>query len=456
VDGPRESTSLPGAPAMTPVRDLDWAVVEREVVELGSALIRIDTTNPGDGSGPGERAAAEQVAEWLGEAGIAAEICEAAPGRANVLARIAGSDPQAPGLALHGHLDVVPARAEQWQVPPFSGEVVDDVLWGRGAIDMKGQDAMILAVLRGWARAGLRPRRDIVLAFFADEEAGMAYGSRWVCQARPEHFHGVTEAVGEVGGFSHTLSEDCRLYPVATAEKGIAWLRLTARGRAGHGSMLNDANAVARLAAALDRLSSTPFPLRLSDTVRTLLEQVAAVTGTEFTPTQPEPTVALLGTLAPMVGATLRSTAQPTGMTAGYKVNVVPEVARAEVDGRFLPGDRDDFLRRVDELLGEWVSREFISDDLAVEAPAGAPIVTGMAEAIRAHDPQGVVVPYMLSGGTDNKALSRLGIHGYGFLPLRLPAEVDFPALFHGVDERVPVSALHFGVRVLDRFLRTA
>lgn len=439
-----------GAPA------IDWARADAEVVEIAATLIGIDTTNPGDGTGPGERAAAEYVVSLLAEVGVAADIVGPTPDRTSVLARIHGHDRHRPGLAVHGHLDVVPAHAPDWQVPPFSGAVVDGILWGRGAVDMKGQVAMILAVIRAHIRAGITCPRDLVLAFFADEEAGMVHGSRWVTEHHPEHFAGVTEAIGEVGGFSHSLSGGQRLYLIATAEKGISWLRLIAQGRAGHGAMLNDENAVLRLAAAVDRVGRAEFPIRVHPSVMSLLSAVAEVSGTDFDPADLGPTVALLGSLAPMVGASLRNTAQPTGLTAGYKVNVVPGQAYAEVDGRYLPGERTEFLARIDELLGEHVRREFICDDIAVESPVAAGIVTSMVEAIGAVDPQARVVPYLLSGGTDNKALSRLGIHGYGFLPLRLPAELDFLRMFHAVDERVPVASLQFGMRALERFLRIA
>lgn len=451
LPGVREASSLPADRS-----EIDWVRVDADVVEIASTLIGIDTTNPGDGSGPGERAAAEYVVSLLAEVGVSAEIVGPMPDRTSVLARIRGHDPTRPGLAVHGHLDVVPANAADWQVPPFSGAVIDGVLWGRGAVDMKGQVAMILAVVRGLIRAGVGCPRDLVLAFFADEEAGMMHGSRWVVDHHPEHFAGVTEAIGEVGGFSHCLGGGQRLYPIATAEKGIGWMRLVAEGRAGHGSMLNDENAVLRLATAVDRIGRAEFPIRVHDSVHALLATVADVAGEPFDPASPELTVALLGSLAPMVGASLRTTAQPTGLSAGYKVNVVPGQAQAEIDGRFLPGERAALLDRIDELLGSYVRREFICDDIAVEAPIDAEIMTTMTDAIRAFDPPAVIAPYLLSGGTDHKALSRLGINGYGFLPMRLPAELDFLRMFHGVDERVPVASLHFGVRVLAHFLRRA
>src|SRR5580693_4448476 len=230
-----------------------------EVAGLASDLIRIDTTNPGDHSGPGERAAAEHVAGLLADAGLEPVVLESHPKRASVVARIAGTDSSRPALLIHGHLDVVPADAADWRVHPFSGEIAGDCVWGRGAVDMKDMDAMILAVVRQRLAEGRRPARDVVLAFLADEEAGGTYGARYLVDNHAGLFEGVTEAVGEVGGFSVTLGGQ-RLYLIQTAEKGISWLRLTARGTAGHGSMLQPDNAVTELAETVARMGRHEWP----------------------------------------------------------------------------------------------------------------------------------------------------------------------------------------------------
>ncbi|WP_055480195.1 M20/M25/M40 family metallo-hydrolase [Sphaerimonospora mesophila] len=423
-----------------------------EVAEICRDLIRIDSSNWGDGSGQGERAAAEYVAGELAECGVQATILESAPKRANVLARITGTDPTLPALLVHGHLDVVPAVEDGWRFPPFSGEIADDCVWGRGAVDMKDMDAMILAVVRRWARDGVRPRRDIVLAFLADEEAGGRHGSHWLVDHHPEQFEGCAEAISEVGGFSVTLANEARLYLVETAQKGLAWLRLTARGPAGHGSMTNDGNAVAALVDALGRLTAHQWPVRLTPTVRRLLDGVADTLGLDPA-TPPDDIVRHLGPLARMVGATLRNTAAPTMLDAGYKVNVVPAAATAHVDGRFLPGHEEEFMATVDRLLGPGIERETVHHDIALETGFSGDLVSAMVSALRAEDPEAGVLPYCLSGGTDNKAFARLGIRGYGFVPLRLPPDLDFSGMFHGVNERVPLAALRFGARVLDRLL---
>ncbi len=429
---------------------------EDEVVELCRDLIKIPSVNRGDGSGPGERAAAEFVMEQLADVGIEGQLFESAPGRASVVARVAGSDPARDALVVHGHLDVVPAMAEHWKVDPFSAEIADGCVWGRGAVDMKDMDAMILAVIRDRMRTGRQPKRDIVLAFLADEEAGGRYGAHWLVDHHPELFDGATEAIGEVGGFSLTVSDDLRLYLIETAEKGIAWMKLTAQGRAGHGSMINGDNAVTELCEAVARLGRHQFPIRVTKTVRTFLGEVSEALGFELDPDDMDATVARLGSLATIIGATLRNTVNPTMLEAGYKHNVIPGEASAFVDGRFLPGFEEEFFSQIDEVLGPTITREFVIHDIALETDFEGALVDAMCESLQAEDPAARAVPYTLSGGTDAKALSRLGIRCFGFSPLQLPPDLDFAGMFHGVDERVPIDALRFGTRVLDRFLDLA
>ena len=428
-----------------------------EVVELCRDLLRIDTSNTGDpATTVGERVAAEYVAEKLAEVGIAAELHESAPGRANVVARIPGADPGRGALLVHGHLDVVPADASEWSVHPFSGEQRDGYLWGRGAIDMKDFDAMVLATVRQWRRTGVVPPRDIVLAFTADEEAGMEYGSKFLVTQHAELFDGCTEAIGEVGGFSYTVNDDLRLYLVETAEKGIDWLRLHARGRAGHGSFVHDDNAVTALAEAVARVGRHRFPIVVTPTVRAFLEQVSDALGIDLDPDDPELAVAKLGPIANLIGATVRNTANPTRLAAGYKDNVIPGRASATIDCRTLPGQAEAFLEQLREVIGPDIEIEHVQQQAALETTFDGELVDAMAAALRAEDPGARAVPYMLSGGTDAKAFTRLGIRCFGFAPLRLPPDLNFSALFHGVDERVPVDGLQFGVRVLDRFLRAS
>ncbi|WP_069812399.1 M20/M25/M40 family metallo-hydrolase [Streptomyces sp. TP-A0874] len=430
-----------------------------EVVRFTSELIAIDTTNRGGGDCR-ERPAAEYAAERLAEAGLEPVVLERTKGRSNVVARIAGSDPDAGAGALlvHGHLDVVPAEAAEWSVHPFSGEVRDGVVWGRGAIDMKNMDAMILAVARAWARAGVRPRRDIVIAFTADEEDSAKDGSGFLAGQHPELFEGCTEGISESGAFTFHAEGGRRLYPIAAGERGTAWLKLTAQGRAGHGSKVNRTNAVSRLAAAVSRIGEHDWPVRLTPTVRAALTELAALYGVEAdldaSDFDVDALLDHLGRAAALVAPTVRNSSNPTMLSAGYKVNVVPGSATAFVDGRMLPGGEQEFHDTLDRLTGPDVDWEFYHREVPLQAPVDSATFAAMREAVELFDPAGTTVPYCMSGGTDAKQFSQLGIVGYGFSPLKLPEGFDYQALFHGVDERVPVEALHFGARVLDHFMR--
>ncbi|MCX8561138.1 M20/M25/M40 family metallo-hydrolase [Mycolicibacterium mucogenicum] len=434
---------------------------EDEVVDLVSSLIRFDTSNTGEPeTTKGEEDCARWVAEKLREVGYTTEYVEAgAPGRGNVFARLKGADPDRGALLIHGHLDVVPAEPADWSVHPFSGAVKDGYVWGRGAVDMKDMCGMMIAVARHLKRNDIVPPRDLVFAFVSDEEHGGTYGCQWLVDHRPDLFDGITEAIGEVGGFSLTVPTkeggERRLYLIETAEKGLSWMRLTARGRAGHGSMVHDDNAVTEIAEAVAKLGRHQFPLVLSESVEQFLAAVSEETGYDLDPTSPdlEGSIAKLGGIARIVGATLRDTANPTMLKAGYKANVIPATAEAMVDCRVLPGRKEAFERELDALLGPNITRTWERDLPSVETTFDGDLVDAMNAAILAVDPDARTVPYMMSGGTDAKAFVRLGIRCFGFAPLRLPPELDFAALFHGVDERVPVDALQFGAKVLEHFL---
>ena len=434
-------------PEPTPVSAQD------EVVNLAADLIRIDSSNYGDSSGPGERAAAEYVAAKLADVGFEPTVLESEEKRTSVVVRWEGEDTSRPGVLIHGHLDVVPAEKSDWTHDPFAAEIADDCLWGRGAVDMKDMDAMTLALVREWRRAGRKPPRDVVLAFLADEEAGGKLGAHWLVDNHPGLFEGVSEAISEVGGFSFTYAKDQRAYLIETAQKGIHWLRLVATGRAGHGSMVCDDNAITALSEAVARVGRHDWPLRMTPTVREFLEGISDALGIEFDVDDPEPALAKIGTLARIVGATLRNTANPTMLKAGYKHNVIPQIAEAYIDCRFLPGYEEEMLATIDELIGPDIRRETVVQDIALETSFDGSLVEAMVGALQAEDPGSRAIPYCLSGGTDNKSFSLLGIRGFGFSPLRLPADLDFAGMFHGVDERVPIDSLKFGVRVLDRFL---
>ncbi|SPM36322.1 Acetylornithine deacetylase/Succinyl-diaminopimelate desuccinylase or related deacylase, partial [Mycobacterium rhizamassiliense] len=432
-----------------------------DVVDVVSRLIRFDTTNTGEPeTTQGEAECAHWVAAQLAEVGYEPEYLESGgPGRGNVFARLAGADRSRGALLIHGHLDVVPAEPAEWSVHPFSGAIEDGYVWGRGAVDMKDMVGMMIVVARQLKRAGIVPPRDLVFAFVADEEHGGRYGAHWLVDNRPDLFDGVTEAIGEVGGFSLTVPRpdggERRLYLIETAEKGLAWMRLTARGTAGHGSMAHDQNAVTAVAEAVARLGKHHFPLVMTDTVLQFLAALSEETGLSFDPdsTDLEGTIEKLGPMARMLKAVLHDTANPTMLKAGYKANVIPATAEAVVDCRILPGRKAAFEAEVDELIGPDVSREWIRDLDSYETSFDGDLVDAMNDAVLALDPDARTVPYMLSGGTDAKAFARLGIRCFGFSPLRLPPDLDFSSLFHGVDERVPIDALRFGTEVLAHFL---
>jgi acetylornithine deacetylase/succinyl-diaminopimelate desuccinylase-like protein len=431
---------------------------DAEVVELCQELIKIDTSNFGSEPGPGERIAAERVAELLDEVGIASQLLEPQQGRTSVVAHWEpeGADASISPLLVHGHLDVVPANADDWSVPPFSGEVVDGCIWGRGAVDMKDFDAMVLSVVRARARAGAPPRRPIRLIFTADEEAGSGLGSKWLVEEHREVVEGCQEAIGEVGGFSLTVRDDLRLYLIQTAEKGMAWLDLIAEGQAGHGSLRHDLNAITELSAAVARIGTYRWPRKITDPQRAFLEAVAEAFEVDHDPDRVEETLAHLGGIARMVAATMSNTANPTMLSAGYKHNVIPGRAEAGVDGRFLPGSEEEFYATIADLIGDNVRYEILTYNPSVETQFSGALVEAMQVCLQAEDEGARAVPYLFSGGTDGKAWQSVGIRCFGFAPLRLPPDLDFMGMFHGVDERVPTDSLEFGARVLDRFLDRA
>ena len=426
--------------------------LENDTILLCQEMIRIPSVNYGEGKGD-EKAMAEYVASKLSEVGIDSELIETAPNRVNVVAKFEGQDVQRPGLVLHGHIDVVPANADDWSMDPFSGLIKDGFIWGRGAVDMKDMDAMILATVRMWKRIDYLPPRNVLLVFFADEEAGSNYGSRWLVKNRPEIFDGYSEAVSEVGGFSVTVKGDNRLYLIEAAQKGIQWMKLTAKGTAGHGSFVNPDNSVTKLSIAVAKIGNYVWPQLETKTNARFFKKLAEITGKKYDPKDVSSLLNELGNATKMIGATISNTANPTMLEAGYKVNVIPQEASAYIDGRFLPGYENELSKTIKTLVGEDIEVEILTRDIALEVDFAGPLVEAMCSAIQSEDALGIPVPYLMSGGTDNKALHDLGITGYGFSPLKLPKDLDFFSLFHGVDERVPIEGLKFGVRVLANFL---
>ncbi|MEC5149693.1 M20/M25/M40 family metallo-hydrolase [Cryobacterium sp. GrIS_2_6] len=434
--------------------DTDPATPLDLTAELARDLIRFDTTNYGEGHSNGETDAAEYVAEHLRGLGLTPELFDSEPGRTSVVVRVPGRNRDAGALVVHGHLDVVPADPETWSVDPFAGVIKDGLLWGRGAVDMKNMDAMILAALGDILGAGEAPARDLIVAFFADEEAGGVLGSHYLVDTRPELFAGATEAISEVGGYSITLGGQ-RAYLLQTGEKALIWIKLVARGDAAHGSRLIRNNAVTKLATAVAAIGRREWPIRLTDTTTQLLAEIARILVVDPQRVGPDELALATGTASGFIQASLRTTTNPTLLKAGYKHNVIPDLAEALIDIRTLPGEEDAVLAEVASLVGPDIEIVVMHRDIGLETDFGGPLVDAVVGSLHRHDPGAPVLPYLLSAGTDNKALSKLGIRGYGFAPLRLPAELDFPGMFHGVDERVPLDALVFGRRVLTDLLST-
>jgi len=451
---------------LRPFLDLDACVEDLR------GLIRIPSVNPPDGGSDvaagrdprgGEAAAARYCADVLESAGIASEVVELTPGRGSCIARLGATGPATePPLLLLSHIDVVPVDAEAWTRDPFGAELVDGVVWGRGAIDMKNMVAMELAVMLALRRSGVELRRDVIFAAVADEEAGGEHGAKALVEQRPELFHDAAgrpaaAALNEVGGYSITL-DGRRFYTIQVAEKGIAWTRLRTTGTTGHGSMPHDANAAIRLARAVTALAADQAerPARVVDVVGDFLRTLGLGTVADLAETDPTGARAALEdrvadpVLRRSIDAMLRDTVTPNVLHAGKKVNVIPGTGEAEIDIRTLPGtDQGALLAHLQSRVGDDATVESVMALPSIEWPADAEIVRLMKSALTHADPEGTPVPMMITLGTDAKALAQLGIPCYGFAPLRLEPDMPFLSLFHGHDERIPVSALAFGLPVL-------
>jgi acetylornithine deacetylase/succinyl-diaminopimelate desuccinylase-like protein len=449
---------------------VDWDRAATECVEHLRALIRIPSVNPpgasdgaaGRDSTGGETAAAEYCAEVLTSAGVAAQVLETLPGRGSCFARLPATIANAePPLVLLSHLDVVPVDAESWSHDPFGGELIDGVIWGRGAVDMKDMVAMELSVMLALARFGGERSRDVIFAAVADEEAGGVFGAGHWVSVRPDLFADASgrpaaAALNEVGGYSMTIGGR-RIYGIQVAEKGIAWTRMRSSGTTGHGSMPHPDNAALKLAEAVTRLAASPFPARVTPVVDAFLAALDLGDVADAIRAGDEPAAfAALDArvedpvLRRSLSAMLRDTVTPTMIQVGKKMNVIPGSGEAQVDVRTLPGtDQEALLAELQATVGELALVESVIMLPAIEAPADAPIVELMRKALMAADPEASAAPMMITPGTDAKALATLGIPTYGFAPLKLGPDVPFLSLFHGHDERVPVSALAFGLPVL-------
>jgi acetylornithine deacetylase/succinyl-diaminopimelate desuccinylase-like protein len=425
-----------------------------ETVRIAQDLIRVDTTNFGGGKAVGEQLAAEYIETYLQRLGLTPQLIESAPLRTNLICRVPGRDMDLPPLVVHGHLDVVPALENDWSVDPFAGVIKSDFLWGRGAVDMKNMDAMILSSVSEMITSGNLPARELILAFFADEEAGGVLGSRYMVENHPEAFLGAETAISEVGGYSISLAGK-RAYLIQSGEKAMMWLHARAHGGSAHGSLIVRDNALITLAKALVRLDQHEWRLRLTDTTSELMRSIAEAVGEPFDPEHPDKLLVHTGVGAGFIESSLRTSANVTMLDAGHKHNVVPNVAQASIDIRTLPGDEESVLADLQAILGPEIRLEIVHQDIGLEVPFEGKLVEAMVSSLRRADPDARILPYLMPGGTDNKSLARLGIAGFGFVPMQLPADFDFVSMFHGVDERIPITALNFGHRVLTDLLQT-
>ena len=432
---------------------MNWDIIQAEAIQHLQQLIRIDTTNP-----PGnELAAAEYLAGVLRAEGYDPIVSEAAPQRGNCITRLCG-DGSLPPLLLYTHLDVVPAEPEHWTHPPFSGDVVDGYVWGRGALDMKSIAAMQLMTMLLLKRSGATLHRDVIFAATADEEIDSDVGAEWLVKQHPDLVR-AEYGLSEMGG--HTLHlEGKRFYPVQTAEKGTCWFKVRATGRPGHGSVPHADNAVVHLARAIDRVASRPLPLHLTPTAAHYVQSLAhAIGGTSglllsaaLNPLLHDAALKAIPdrNFADALHAILHNTVSPNQLRAGYKVNVIPSEAEAVLDGRMLPGfDAESFLAEVRSRLGDDLEISIVHTSPPLESPIDTPLFRLIEQQIARSDPGAIAVPYMLTGATDAKLFAQLGTHCYGFAPMLIEPDDAFEGLVHGHDERITLKALAFGVKAL-------
>lgn len=433
----------------------DWNNVQRESVQLLIELIRFNTTNP-----PGnERPLLDHLATIFQKEGLDPLILETAPNRGNLIVRLKGNGNKRP-ILLNSHVDVVPADANFWDHPPFSGHLDEEgYIWGRGAVDMKQMTVMNLMLLLLFKRQHKVLDRDLVFVAVSDEEAGCHYGSEWLVNHQPELIDDCEYGLNEVGGFSLYLNDRC-YYPIQVAEKGYCWLRVRATGTPGHGSMPIKDNAIVKMARAIDKIGSHRLPYHKTPVVEKFIRTLAQH---QKVPVSTALEGLLNPKMAPIIldrlldeekskgfAAMLHNTASPTIVNGGNKVNVIPPWAEFEIDGRLLPGQNNwNFIDEVQKIIGPGYSIEIIDSKPPAVMDTQNKIIDAMTEVLKIHDPGCIPVPYMAPGFTDSKLYSQLGIQCYGFCPMKLDKELVFSQLFHGHNERISQSALLFGIQVL-------
>jgi acetylornithine deacetylase/succinyl-diaminopimelate desuccinylase-like protein len=428
--------------------------IHKRPAELLQRLIRFDTTNP-----PGnERQCIEWARQLLEEKGCNVRIVARDPERPNLVARLRGEG-RAPGLLLQGHVDVVPAEGT-WSRPPFDGAIADGYVWGRGALDMKGGVAMMLAAFLQAAEADAAPRGDVVLCLLSDEEAGSEYGARFVVENHAELFDGVRFAIGEFGGFTMEIAGR-RFYPIMVAEKQICSLRPTLRGPAGHGALPVRGGAMGRLGRLLASLDRRRLPVHVTPVVRSMIEAVAAEAPRAtrvalqalLRPRVTDRVLDRLGERARFFDAQLHNTASATAVRGGHAHNVIPGEVPVDLDCRLLPGfGPDDVCRELRALAGVEIDFEVLRYDPGPPAPDMTLFET-LGDIVRELDPAARPVPLLFPAVSDGRFFARLGIQTYGFLPMQLPEDLRFMELVHAEDERIPVDAMEFGTSAIRQLL---
>ena len=430
--------------------------IQDRPAELLSRLLRFDTTNP-----PGaERECIDWIRGLLEGLGCEVRILAAEPERPNLIARLPGEG-SAPPLLLQGHVDVVAARGN-WTHPPFGGEVHDGFIWGRGALDMKGGVAMMLAAFMRTVTAGVRPRGDVILCLMSDEEAGSPLGADFLVREHPELFEGVRYSIGEFGGFRMEIAGRA-FYPIMVAEKQVCWSKATLRGPAGHGSMPVRGGAMGSLGRLLERLDRRRLPVHVPAVTRAMVEAIAAELPAPaavplrglLRPALTDRLLDALGERARVFDPLLHNTVSPTIVSGGEKINVIPDEVTVELDVRLLPGSSpEQAFAELRALAGVEMELEVVQHD-PVPGEPDMSMFERLASILRELDPAAKPIPLLLPGVTDGRFFSRLGIQTYGFLPMQLPAEMPFMQLIHAPDERIPVEAVEFGTRAIERALQS-
>ena len=425
-------------------------------VEILQRLIRFNTTNP-----PGnEEACIAYIRGLLTNAGIESTALTKVANRPNLVARLEGEG-KSPPLLLYGHVDVVTTENQKWDQAPFGGEIIDGMVWGRGALDMKGGVAMMLAAFLRAKAEGLKPPGDILLAIVSDEEAGGDVGAQFLVEEHAGLFKDIRYAIGEFGGFTMHIGGR-RFYPIMIAEKQICWMKATVRGQGGHGSMPVRGGAMAKLAQLLKRLDENSLPLHVTPPARMMFEAMgSAMGGTPgwiirqlANPSLANTMLGLLGERGKLFLPLLHNTVSPTILHASNKVNVIPSEVSLELDGRLLPGFKpEDMLAELRPIVGVDVELEVVRHDPGPAEPDMGLFDT-LAEILRAADPDGIPVPLLLSGVTDGRFFSRLGIQTYGYLPMQLPEDFNFAQTIHAANERIPAHSVEFGAQAIYRALQ--